>query len=520
MKKVRPTPHHTEVVAFEKKNINILWLSSIVLVMYFSIKSLYVPWTFFKSGYFGFYDLGLISNFLSNTAKGIPFYVNEYAFSHLSIHWTPTLFLIAPFFSLFKSQFFFIFISNTICFLGLIYFIFFLLQQINIKFQNSIQKLILALFFIIIFYSNKYINANFLAGHFEVIGIPLILATLTSILKNKPFYYSFLPFILSLGIRQDVGFFLFFQLLSLLFIPKYVISLNKNSKKLILLYMVSCLFYMFFSIKFMLPLMGAKEGLRATDFWSQWGHSWGEIAKNAFSHPFIVIQTILNTGFTNFNEAFFYLGLFNPVQWLFVQAPGTLFYMANTMDKNHLFWYNSAFLLPGVYVSTYVGLIIVAQFLTNRKLNYLFYALMSPLLATVILKSSRAIGTDFYKPKSENALADFQQVLSIVLAKCQTKPVSFSSDVVNFVYLDNRTKNYLLEHYLMSQIIIFKKLSPKNFSSEMDFTKYTKLTSTNIPENKNLSLLYKDELFTVYSNERKINCGQADKNRPIQFKTP
>ncbi|MES2615513.1 MAG: hypothetical protein V4591_08865 [Bdellovibrionota bacterium] len=365
-------------------------------------------------------------------------------------------------------------------------------------------------FLLCYYYSNKYINANFLAGHFEVIAIPALLITLTTIIKNKPFYMTLIPFSLSLGVRQDVGFFLFFQLLSLLFVPKYIFALSKKTKINIFIYMGLCLIYVYLSLKYFLPYMGASQDLKATQFWSQWGNSWGDIAMNAFKHPLLVMHTILSVGFTNFNEAFFYLGIFNPFQWFFVQAPAVLFYLASTMDKNYLFWYNSAFLLPGVYISTYVGFFIAAKFLLKYKNKYCFSALIIVLLtiiSIVLIKSHRAVGTDDYRPKKDNKIDYFNQILSSEINRCDKKPDSFSTDISNYVFLNNQEDKYLVDHYYKSQIVIFSKLNRGDFQSNEDFNKYNKIINLVITNDKNYMLLHKDKVFSIYVEKSAINCG-------------
>ncbi len=98
-------------------------------------------------GYYEFFDLGLISTFLANTAKGKVF-VDDWGISHLSVHFTPTLFLITPFFKFFKSQF--LLISNVLCISGITYFFWYLYNQIKINFNDVKLQSLFILFFIML----------------------------------------------------------------------------------------------------------------------------------------------------------------------------------------------------------------------------------------------------------------------------------------------------------------------------------------------------------------------------------
>ena len=55
-------------------------------------------------GQFYYHDLGLINGFLANTAHGRGFFwVTETQVSHLSIHFTPSLFFLVPLYWFFES---------------------------------------------------------------------------------------------------------------------------------------------------------------------------------------------------------------------------------------------------------------------------------------------------------------------------------------------------------------------------------------------------------------------------------
>jgi len=89
----------------ESKNLLLPKIAVMVLFM-FSMNTLFED---YLAKFFGFHDLGLINDFLANTVhRGKIFYVSTLGVNHLSWHFSPTLFLITPFYLIFDSQFVFL----------------------------------------------------------------------------------------------------------------------------------------------------------------------------------------------------------------------------------------------------------------------------------------------------------------------------------------------------------------------------------------------------------------------------
>ncbi len=480
-----------------------------MFILFFSIKAILVPWSFFRASYFGFHDFGLISNFLANTAYGKLFFVDDNSLNHLSVHWTPTLILITPFFRIFESQYVMIFFGNLVCCAGVIYFISYTLKVIIKSLNSKLLISLLSLFLIFQFFANKYLNKNFISGHFEIFFIAFSIITLIMILENRKFYYILIPLFLALGVRQDMGLFLFFQILSLYFIPKKLNTINDNSKKLIPLYLLICVIYVFLSLKIFMPLMGAAKDLRATDFWSQWGNTWGEIIVSVLSQPVLVLETVAKSGAPAFNENFLYLGIFNPIQWLCVQIPGLLLFLANDTDKNHLFWYNSSMLLPGIYLATFFGLLNLLNFIIKKQPNSIniISGVIAIILFIFVIRMDRATNSPNYSYKTfenENNLENFNTVKKIIAQSCPYKTLITSADHQSIVFLPNSAKRYLLKNYSKSEIVIVSHLNPSDFGSEAGYQTFQKELK-NIQEDKKFNLLYKDMHYSVfYNKERKV----------------
>ncbi|WGL60652.1 DUF2079 domain-containing protein [Pigmentibacter sp. JX0631] len=490
----------------------------IIFCCFFTIKSIIVPWTFFISASFrmDFYDLGLISDFLANTAKGKTFFVDTYDISHLSLHWTPTLFLLVPFFKFFESQFLTVILGNIIGCFSIIYFLTFIYRKILSKFTNKLFLISSTIFLSLLFFSNKFINANFVAGHFEIIYFSFSLLTLTMLLENRSFLTISIPLILALGVREDMGLFLSFQLLSLLFIPKNIIPLEKKTKFNILYMIILCTIVVILNLTVFMPLMRADKAYWINRFWSHWGNSGSEIIFNVLTHPIEVIKALINSGMTGFNEAFFYLGIFNPLQWICVHIPGTILFLSNATDKNNLFWYNSAMMLPGFYIASIVGMLVMYNFIRNKipKYEYIFSGLLILISIILLVRINRASNSEDYKLKYNNKLENFDKVLIYINKYCKKEPQIFATDHKTFSFLPNSKTKYLLDKFEKAEVVIigtpenFEFVSDRcdnNIENENCLINYNN-SFEKITQNSDFKLLYQDKYYQAFYDSIKIDC--------------
>ncbi|WP_186645329.1 DUF2079 domain-containing protein [Fluviispira vulneris] len=307
-----------------------------------------------------------------------------------------------------------------------------------------------------------------------------------------------------------MGFFLFFQILSLYFIPKDLNTIRNNSKRYIPLYLIICVIYVILSLKIFMPLMGAAKDLRATDFWSQWGNTWGEIIVSVLSQPLLVLETLAKSGAPAFNESFLYLGIFNPLQWLCIHIPGLLLFLANDTDKNHLFWYNSGMMLPGIYLATFFGLLNLIKLIINKfpNSNNIISGIFAIILFILIIRMDRATNSPNYSYKTyekENNLKAFNSIKKIITHSCPKTSLIVSADHLSIVFLPNSTKRYLLKNYYKSEIVIISLLNPSQFSNDEGYQNFLKEFRI-IREDKNFNLLYKDIHYMVFYKKEKKVC--------------
>lgn len=508
-----------------------------IICLFFIIKSLIVPWSFYASSSFrmGFYDLGLISTFISNIAQNKFFYVDEFELNHLSIHWTPTLIIFSPFYKIFESQYLTIFIGNLICSIGVTYFLYFIYNN-HFKYEkNILYKINYVLFIVVFIFANKYLNANFLAGHFEILYTGFSLIYITLIIQNKPRIITTILLFITIGVRQDYSLFLFFLILSLFFASKKIIYLSIKTQKTLYFHMAFCLIY-FFSYFKLFSHIAVKDDTNISDafchysnnindyfyffcqnlvhktansssvhFWSHLGNSWGEIITNCLSNPFLVFNSILNSGVFSFNESFLYLGLISPIQWLISLLPGTILFLAKTTDKNQLFWYNSAPLLPGLIITSVFSFILLKNYFTKLsiKSNKIFILIILSINFALLFRINRTTNSDDYVYKQPIDLQNFTKTYNEMLSICN-EPQKISTHNLSYQFLKNSKTKFLLDKYTKSDMAFVRLFDNNNFNTHTCAQECVNIYNNElktIEEDENYKLLLSNSHYKVFVNK-------------------
>lgn len=292
---------------------------------------------------FCYEDLTIISDFFSNAIMhGKPFWVTNGHFNHLKVHFTPSLLLLVPLFAVFKGQF--ALIALLVLAVCVAIFVCTREQYLSLRLMglSPLWRSAFSLPVFVAFAGNVYTMRVFSSAHFEPFFILAATCVLVA-LRRGARYRVLIPLILiTIGIRQDAGFFLAFLFVSCLFAPRSWSSL-KWQKPLVCTAL--CLVYFAIASLFVLPSLGSDAGTR---FWHEWGNTWPEVVATWLKSPGRVWNAIGQSAFLDFNSQLWFLPALNVFAWLVNQAPGILFYTADTSDKQQLTFYNASFLLPGL----------------------------------------------------------------------------------------------------------------------------------------------------------------------------
>ena len=160
--------------AIQSRTISIL--ISLALLFFIMIYALLVFYSMYRSCVFGFHDVTLINDWLTNAVfEGKPFWITDYGINHIIIHFTPSLLIFAPLYLLFESQFILIAVEIVSFFFGA----FILLIILNMFLDRlklirlPIMRFLVLLFFVCIVTLNSYSKITLASAHFETIYVLL-----------------------------------------------------------------------------------------------------------------------------------------------------------------------------------------------------------------------------------------------------------------------------------------------------------------------------------------------------------
>jgi hypothetical protein len=286
----------------------------------------------------------------------------------------------------------------------------------------------------------------------------LAAALLLSSTRKGAGYRRLLPLlVLALGVRQDAGFFLFFLLVSCLFAPKAWGTIPKQ--RIVVLAGIAVAYVGFASIVIM-PWLGNDGGTR---FWHEWGESWPQVFQAWARSPERVLSAVQASEFESFNAELTYLQVLNPLAWLANQAPGILFYTADSSDKIHLQFYNSAFLLPGLMLCFAFAQLHAVTFIhhtteAHRLLRNIGMVAVSMLFAYAAVAAAIRLPRDEAETLSVDGLErhdPFARAPLRDLMKCSGVH-SVAADFRSIVFAPLRSDKYLLPSALKADVVLVR----------------------------------------------------------------
>jgi uncharacterized membrane protein len=445
-----------------------LWMPVFIVLYLYSLLTLYGH---YSSGSFAFHDVTLTNDFLANTAYGRGFfYISEYGISHFKVHFTPTLLLLVPFYWVFDSQFFLIAAGVTSLYLSFLIFLS-IGETLRKRFYPSLETTgslgrYLPALFLFLIASNQYTKNVIMAANAWFLYFPAVGLVLLALLKGAS-YRVLLPLtLLTLGIRQDVGLYFSFQVGSLLFIAYG----DKRLRHRIFVLCALGLLYTGGMAAWVLPWLGNFSHLDRG--WSGYGSTWSKILITMIGSPIRLMKDVLHSAFLNLNTNFFWLPLGNPGVFLLNEAPGLLFYINSESPKKYLWYYNAGFLLPGIYLATWVGICEILRRVRRRfalgsgpwKLIRFALACMVPIALITFFHTN---GLKYYPRWDWKQETNFRQVLNQLRTE-HPKAKKIATDFHRIVFLPNRTEKYLLKSFSKADAVILSKQlapAPGNFDS-------------------------------------------------------
>lgn len=414
-------------------------------------------WSMYRGGIFAYHDLTLLNDCFANAFRGRPFWVTDDAVQHLTIHFTPTLFLLLPFFVLSRSQFLFVALGLIALYGSLTLHVWHFHRVLRDRELARGVASFLAAAWAVFLAFNVYTRAVTASAHYEPFYSVCASAALVGILGGIRLRWCALFALLAAGVRPDGGMFLGVQALSLLVLPRAQRPDRNVLVPRVLVVTGLGFLYLLLFVAIIAPAIGSVPGTR---FWSHYGNTWWEVAWTVVRSPMRVLGDVATSGIPRFNASFGLLQWLAPVAALVANLPAGFFAIAETTDKRLLWWYNAAFLLPGLFVCAQAGLVRVLDWIRawsriwpRLRLPQVVPVAMACALIGLILRTSGATAGTYPLVPRPAVDGPTRAALERHLDRCPGR-VSVATDFFSVAFVPNTLERYLLRNFQHAQVVL------------------------------------------------------------------
>ncbi|TSA44880.1 DUF2079 domain-containing protein [bacterium] len=329
------------------KTPKIIWIMIAVYFLVFAAVSCFRHFNFQTQTW----DLGAFDQTFWNTVHGHFMQNNlEEVHNHFGVHMSPFLVLLVPGYALFQTPYFLLLIQSVA--LALSAWPFFLLARKIL--QNSRLSTLIALAYLL-YPSLHWVNSY--DFHEIPFFVPLLITALYLIITEKWVWASvFLA--LAASVEENA-------ILAVMFVGFYLLIhksaetkfFNKWRKFGVAIIILSAIYFVL-TVKIFMPAFGG--GLLRLDRYGNLGGSAGEIIKNVFTHPALLIHTVFTGQKMTYLLWLFLPAAFLPLlSWrgLVLLVPGLLQNLLTTFNFqfSSLYQYD-AILIPGLWFAAILGM--------------------------------------------------------------------------------------------------------------------------------------------------------------------
>jgi len=415
----------------------------------------------YRAGAFTYHDLALINDFLANTAFGHgAFFVTDLGVSHLTIHFTPTLWLLVPFYRVFDSQFLLIVLGGIGIAVSCAFQVAIFLRVLEHVCPGEGQLRRWAPFgFLILSACNMYSKSVFFSSHFEVFYMPFASMLLWMLLRGFGMVSVLLAAIPALGVREDAGLYLLFLAASTLLLPAGLVEDRRRLRLNVIAICTVAALYIVVAVKVLMPMCGAPLNVHVERFWSQYGGTWQAVLLSMLTHPWRVICSAATSGWLLLLSELAFLPLLSFRSFFVGTVPGLLLFTASSTDKHLLHFYNSAWLLPSALLATGVGMarIVAYQKKAPPVIAKAIHVLMIVVPIVFVVRPDNAGGPGPFWFRSDPHLPAPGLIREVVAACPSVRSVAADFDSV--VFVPNRYSKYTLHNFMKADAIVFDSRS-------------------------------------------------------------
>jgi hypothetical protein len=421
---------------------------------------------FFGSVY-GFHDLGLITDWFTNALwYGRPFWITDMAVNHLSIHFTPTILLLTPLYLLSSSAYVLVLAGTVSAAAGL-----YLAHRVFMAQTSGAPlwtRVALTLAMILLVATSPYWQSVLDSAHIEVHYIPLALGFFLSLLWSERRLLPIVLFFLALGVREEAGLYMAAQCVALAAVTPTLRLRRTRVRRLLLVCALFALVYVVLVVKVINPLAFGVHENHIASGWSGWGQSWGDVVWNALVSPRRLGAAVGASAFFPLQRSLGFLPWLNPLVGAIVNAPGVLLYTGTLPHRVRLWFYNSAFLWPGLMLACGIPLAWALRRVARRFPS----AFLPPALlvsVTVALVAVTALGqfratadnrAGFIMSREPPRVRQDAREIAAWLSDKDAIP-TVATDFLHIVHVPNRSRRYMLDQYAKADVVfIFRGATP------------------------------------------------------------
>jgi len=423
-----------------------------------------------------FHDLGIISDWFTNAIyHGRPFWITELGINHMSVHFTPTVIALTPFYLLTQSQY-------VLCVLGALEiaaalyvghrFLVRLLAR-----RGAAPALAAAVSTVLILFVslNPYVKTVIGSVHIEALYVPLALALFYVVVFSERFWLAALLAVLALGVREDAGIYLALQCLALAFVPRDLFANRRRALRCAWLLAAVSLTWVVLVVKVVNPWVFGVTENHVQRGWGQWGDTWAQVVWHQATSPLQLARALGYSAMPALNAWFLFAPwLVHPLFGLCVNVPGLLLWSASPVDKRMLWFYNAAFLLPGFLLGLYLAVDRLAGLWPRLAARLPRLGRLTPgqqiggvllagglLLAAPLHELRNTVeGPGMYGRRFQPSAWADEHAIAHWLRRCPPG-TSVATDFRRIVLLPNRITRYLLRHARDADVVlIFRQVDP------------------------------------------------------------
>jgi len=445
--------------------------------MYYTLKGDIMADPFHKYGFGRWYDK-------EGELKFEPGKIKSWQ-SHFSIHFTPIIFFIVPFYLIFEGPLFLLYLQIFLVGLSAV--------PLYMIAKNVFDEKYIPIFIALIYLFFRHLLIGVMHDiHMEMLFPFFLFSAFYFIaVKKKPaFYFTFI--FLVLLIKEDMAFYLFFFGLFIGF---------KLKEKLIgVVTSAVSFFYVVLVMQFIIPYFRGLEGMSGDYVYSHWGEGFGQIIVNIVTHPTKIFQGIdLNIFLKKFIDLIAPL-LFVPFLSSFslLIIPPVLAAVLSKIPQNYTFGIHySVNLIPFLFMALIYGLAEAKKFLDRQKIPLIrnpFLVLM------VVLLMVNLTNSNFWRiiePSRYEAFKDYSMVIQAVNQVSPDASIAALSALIP--HIPKRKNIYMLPEIDNAEYIIFHSGINLWPFRPQEFSKFVQ----RLENEKNYICVYRKGEFVIYKRSDK-----------------